>query len=85
MCDVYGVVQIVVAFWVIMAIIIINNTPHASRKICAPWGVTFKPCVNDKPSTVRNPELLEVFCLAGVNAKKTLLNKLTLQINKLAI
>jgi hypothetical protein len=22
-------------------IIVCNNTPHASRQICAPWGVTF--------------------------------------------
>ncbi len=22
-------------------IIVCNNTPHASREICAPWGVTF--------------------------------------------
>ena len=29
------------AFLANMAMIIINNTPHASRKICAPWGVTF--------------------------------------------
>lgn len=24
-----------------LAIVAINSTPHASRKICAPWGVIF--------------------------------------------
>lgn len=31
----------ILAFFSVMAIIVVNSTPHASRKICAPRGVTF--------------------------------------------
>ena len=33
--------QFSVAFWADMSDKSINNTPHAFRQICAPWGVTF--------------------------------------------
>lgn len=33
--------KIFVAFYAILNNIIVNSTPHASRKNCAPWGVIF--------------------------------------------
>lgn len=37
----YDIEHIFIAFLENMSSIIINNTPHAFRKICAPWGVTY--------------------------------------------
>jgi len=36
-----GILQILVAFDAVMGRTLTNNTPHASRQLCAPWVVTF--------------------------------------------
>lgn len=37
----WGMLYTVLAIYSVMAIIAVNSTSHASRKICAPWGVSF--------------------------------------------